>query len=298
MPGVDAVYGEVMERTWSKSMTVGVVLLVGCGGGTANDAGCPPSPYRSTPPQVIAHGGGEGLGPSNTVLAMQRSMAAGADVLDADLWMTSDGVIVARHDRDLATSTDGAGNIDQSTWAELQRLDTRVSWTGDPIAEPVRISSLEQILTAFPDTRISLELKQTSPSMAVPLCRLLEKTRSFDRIYLSANDDSAVYAAQAECPKSTVITTTYTDVAAMRAAKEAGSPWCAPAPIGQPPFGEGRFAPADVQWSHDHGMAIYTWTVDDAETLRSLAAAGVDGVYTRRPDVARRIFDEFAAASS
>ena len=84
----------------------------------------------------------------------------------------------------------------------------------------------------------------------------------------------------------------------MRAAKESGEPWCAPAPIGQPPYGEGRFAPADVQWSHDHGMAIYTWTVDDPKTLRSLAEAGVDGVYTRRPDVARRVFDEFAAASS
>ncbi len=228
---------------------------------------------------------------------MQRSLAAGADILDADPWMTSDGVIVARHDRDVATTTDGAGNVDQLTWADVQLLDAGETWTGDAIAEPVRVPSLEQMLTEFPDTRISLELKQTTPSMAVPLCRLLEETKSFNRVYLSANEDSAVYAAQAECPESTVITTTYTDVAAMRAAKESGEPWCAPAPIGQPPYREGRFTAADVKWSHDHGMAIYTWTVDDPETLRSLADAGVDGVYTRRPDVARRVFDEFAAAS-
>jgi glycerophosphoryl diester phosphodiesterase len=287
-----------MERRWPRVVTVGVVLLVGCGGGAQADAACPPSPFRSTPPQVIAHGGGEGLGPSNTILAMQRSMAAGADVLDADLWMTADGIIVARHDRDLATTTDGVGNIDEVTWDALQRLDTRAKWTGEPISEPVRIPSLEQILTEFRDTRISLEIKQTSPSMAVPLCRVLEETASFDRVYLSANDDAAVYAAQAECPASTVITTTYTDVAAMRSAKETGAAWCAPAPIGQPPYREGRFTAADVQWSHDHGMAIYTWTVDDPETLLQLAQAGVDGVYTRRPDVARRVFDEFAAATS
>jgi glycerophosphoryl diester phosphodiesterase len=38
-------------------------------------------------------------------------------------------------------------------------------------------------------------------------------------------------------------------------------------------------------------MAIYTWTVDDPVTLGQLAAAGVDGVYTRRPDIARQVFD-------
>ena len=42
-------------------------------------------------------------------------------------------------------------------------------------------------------------------------------------------------------------------------------------------------------------MAIFTWTVDDPDTLRGLAEAGVDGVYTRRPDIARRVFDEYAA---
>jgi len=31
---------------------------------------------------------------------MERSLVAGADILDVDLRMTRDGVIVARHDRD------------------------------------------------------------------------------------------------------------------------------------------------------------------------------------------------------
>ncbi len=221
-------------------------------------------------------------------------MAAGADVLDADLWMTADGIIVARHDRDLSTTTDGLGNIDETTWAELQSLDSRKSWAGAAILEPVRVPSLEQILTEFPDTRISLEIKQTEPSLAVPLCDLLRSTASTDRVYLSANDDQAVYDAQAQCPATTIITTTYADVAKMREARDTGAAWCAPAPIGQPPYRPGRFSAADVQWSHDHGMAIYTWTVDDADTLRQLAEAGVDGVYTRRPDIARHVFDSVA----
>jgi glycerophosphoryl diester phosphodiesterase len=45
------------------------------------------------------------------------------------------------------------------------------------------------------------------------------------------------------------------------------------------------------------GLAIFTWTVDDPETLRELARAAVDGVYTTRPDIARRVFDELPQRS-
>jgi len=43
-------------------------------------------------------------------------------------------------------------------------------------------------------------------------------------------------------------------------------------------------------------MALFTWTVDDPEVMRFLAEVGVDGVYTRRPDVTRRVLHEWAAA--
>jgi glycerophosphoryl diester phosphodiesterase len=109
------------------------------------------------------------------------------------------------------------------------------------------------------------------------------------------NRDDIVYEARERCD-GVLITTTYADVAAMREAQtDSESTWCAPAPIGQPPYREGRFDKESVDWSHDHGMAIFTWTVDEADTLRQLADAGVDGVYTRRPDIARAVFDEFVS---
>ena len=279
---------------------VSAIAVAGCSGGDAGPAiaGCPPSPFRSAPPLVIAHAGGEGLAPANSVLAMQRSMAAGADLLDADLWMSADGVVVAHHDRNMASDTDLSGNIDELTWDQLQTADLRAGWDGEHIDEPVRIASLEQILTAFPDVMISLEIKQSVPTMAKPLCDVLRRLDAVERVYLSANNDDDVYAAQAECPGSVVITTTYRDVAEMRRARETDEAWCAPAPIGQPPYSERLLDPEDVAWSHDHGMAIFTWTVDDPETLRGLAESGVDAVYTRRPDIARQIFDEADDESS
>jgi glycerophosphoryl diester phosphodiesterase len=225
-------------------------------------------------------------------------MAVGADILDVDVWMTADRVVVARHDRDLSVSTDGTGNIDEVSWNELQRLDAAAAWRlsgGEPVDDQVRVPSLEQILTEFTEVTVSVEIKQVQPSMAGELCDVLTRTNSVERVYLSANDDRAVYAAQAECPDSTLITTTYRDLDEWRAARDAGEPWCSVSPIGQPPWRADRFTAESVADAHAHGAAIYTWTVDDPAVLRQLAEVGVDGVYTRRPDIARQIFDEWSA---
>ena len=246
---------------------------------------------------VIAHAGGEGLGPANTILAMQRSIAAGADVLDVDLRMTSDGVIVARHDRDVSTSTDGHGNIDELTWDQVRRLDTRPSWTGAPIADPVPVPSLEEILAAFPTRRISVEIKQTGRPMGPALCDELTRLHAVDRVYVGSVVDADALATKEACP-SVVITTTDADFATMSASRADGSAWCDPAPIAQPAFAEDLLTTDRIRWTHDHGAALYTWTVDDAETLRRLAKAGIDGVFTRRPDIARKVFDEVTANSS
>jgi len=269
-----------------------LTLVLACGGVAGVTTRCAPSAWRSSPPLVIAHAGGEGVGPSNTIEAMERSLAAGADLLDVDLRMTSDGVIVARHDRDVASTTNGRGNVDDLTWAELQRFDAAARWTGAPLPAAVRIPSLEQILERFPDVTISLELKQVEPSMAESLCEVLRRTRSVERVYLSANDDSAVYATRDACPQVLIITTTYADLDLMRAADEGEDDWCAASPIGQPPYREGAFDAERVQTSHRRGMALFVWTVDDPVVLRELAEMGVDGVYTGRPDVARKVFDD------
>ena len=76
-----------MVWSWRRWGSVGAVsglgLLVGCSGSTtAAVAPCPRSPYQQPKTLVIAHAGGEGLGPANTLEAMRLSRAAGADVKD------------------------------------------------------------------------------------------------------------------------------------------------------------------------------------------------------------------------
>lgn len=58
------------------------------------------------PPLVIAHRGASGTYPEHTDPAYRRAFEEGADILEPDLVMSSDGVLIVRHDPYLSTSTD------------------------------------------------------------------------------------------------------------------------------------------------------------------------------------------------
>lgn len=245
---------------------------------------------------MIAHAGGNAVAPANTMYALHTAMEIGADVLDLDLRMTADGVIVARHDRDLATTTNGSGPVDEANWAEVEQLDAAANWSGEPIENAVGVLRLDDALAGFPDTLFSLEIKQTAPSLAGPLCDVLRAADSIERVFVAANDDDALYSFQDTCGEA-LITTTFRDLDDRQAADLRGEVWCSASPIDQPPYRNVPNFAAYVQRSHERGAAVFAWTVNDPDDLRTLAEAGVDAVYTDRPDLAREIFDDFASSA-
>lgn len=246
---------------------------------------------------VIAHAGGEALGPANTLAAMRTSMAAGADVNDADVHITADGVLVAIHDDAVDATTNGSGLVVEKSLAELRGLDAAWSFAGPGNDFPLRgkgvtIPTVEEVLREFPSTLTSLEFKDDSGAAPRVMCDLLRRLGRTGSVFMSSDTDPVIEEFKRLCPQ---VATTVTDamVPMMRAAQASGAAWCSPVPIGQPPYREDRKpTAASLEWSHDHGLASFTWTVDDPETLRYLANIGMDAVYTRRPDIARKIVDE------
>ena len=256
---------------------------------------CPPSRFRSTPPLVIAHASSSYFGPPNTLEMLRAAVAAGADVVDADVRLSADGVLVAAHDDDLAGASNGEGSLRAKSFSELRQLDFAWTWKdprgkGSLSGKGVKIPSIEEVLNAFPNRRISLEFKVTGGEAT--LCQLLRRLDRTKDVYIGSAGDAAVDAFKPICPE---VTTTVTDamVPILRAAQASGEAWCAPVPIGQPPFSRGAnsfVTKKSVDWNHAHGLAVYTWTLDSEKDLRVAFAAGVDAVYTGRADLARKIF--------
>ncbi|WP_116368318.1 glycerophosphodiester phosphodiesterase family protein [Parahaliea mediterranea] len=148
-----------------------------------------PNPWRVSPgsdPLNYAHRGGVIDFPENTLYAYYEVAAAGADVLEMDVYQTADNALVILHDLDVDRTTNGSGQVVDLTLAELRELDAAywfVAGQGTPHdapasaytfrgiatgeqppppgyrAEDFRIPTLEEALQAFPHHLINIELK-------------------------------------------------------------------------------------------------------------------------------------------
>ena len=171
----------------------------------------PPAPefpfFESDRPMVIAHQGGEGLRPSNTLIAFENAVALGVDVLEMDVHSTNDGVLVLIHDDTVDRTTDGTGRVNDFTLAELQQLDAGEYWTADDGAttpyrgQGVRIPTLDEVLTAFPQMKFNIEIKQIEPSIASSLCEALRAHDLTDRALIASFHPTAMNEFRAACPE-------------------------------------------------------------------------------------------------
>ena len=76
---------------------------------------------------VAAHRGGylsngQWTHPENSLSAAQNSVFLGADILEVDVRLTSDGVPVLMHDSTVNRTTNGSGSISSMTFAQVQNL--------------------------------------------------------------------------------------------------------------------------------------------------------------------------------
>lgn len=102
------------------------MLFAGCGG---NNAFLLPT-LNGSPPIVIAHRGASGYVPEETLEAYKKAIDLGADVIEFDLISTKDGVLIARHDPNLATSTDVASHPEFAARKKTTQVDgeTQTGW--------------------------------------------------------------------------------------------------------------------------------------------------------------------------
>jgi glycerophosphoryl diester phosphodiesterase len=105
------------------------VLLAACSSsGTTSQAGL--STLDGKAPLVIAHRGASGYVPEETMEAYVRAIELGADVIEMDLVVTKDGVLITRHDPNLAISTDVARHPEFASRKKTIQVDgeTQTGW--------------------------------------------------------------------------------------------------------------------------------------------------------------------------
>jgi glycerophosphoryl diester phosphodiesterase len=261
---------------------------------TSEDArAAPRAPVPARRPLVMAHRGGAGLWPENTMRAFAGAFALGADVLEMDLHATADGALVIIHDATVDRTTNGAGRVSALTLAELKRLDAGYRWTNDggrtyPFrGAGVTVPTLGEVLAEFPRARLNIDIKQAQPSPVKSFCRALTESGATARVTVASFSSQTLAEFRRECP--TVATSASTEeVFALSADWQAGRSIAGSAArVVQVPetVGARAWLTAElVAAAHGGGLEVHVWTVNDEAGMRRMLALGVDGIITDYPD--------------
>ncbi len=245
-------------------------------------------------PLVIAHRGGAGLWPENTLHAFERAAALGADVIETDVRATADGELVLFHDEALGRTTDGAGRVGSLTLTELKRLDAAYRWSPDggrsfPLrGHGLTVPTLREVFAALPSMRFNIEPKQSEPSIAAPLCRLIREQGMASRVLVAAFREASIEQFRRECPEvaTSASTAEVAGFLAMQRTGLAGS-YGPPMQALQVPERAGSLLVLSAEFvaaAHARNLRVHAWTVNSEDDMRRLLALGVDGVMTDYPD--------------
>src|SRR5436190_16780059 len=160
-----------------------------------------------TRPLVIAHQGGDGLWPGDTMYAFDKAVEIGADVLEMDAHITKDGEIVLMHDEAVDRTTDGRGLIEDFTLAELQQLDAAYQWTTDegktfPFrGQGIEVPTLNELFEKYPDMRYIIEIKLTKNPIDKPFCNLIRVYNMQHKVIVASFHDDAMRMFRESCPE-------------------------------------------------------------------------------------------------
>jgi glycerophosphoryl diester phosphodiesterase len=253
---------------------------------------------------LMAHRGGEGVWPSNTLYAFQQAAALGADVLELDIHATRDGVLVVRHDPFVESTTDGQGYISQLTLAEIQCLDAGYTWTADggqsfPFrGQGITIPTLEAVLAAFPNLRLNIDIKPEDPAVVAPFVALLRKYDKVAQVMVGSFHDRQLRLFRRLCPEAETAAGVHETLGLFLLNKIGlGALYRARAQAFQIPECYGRLrvvTPGFIRAAHAHGMQVHVWTVDEEQDMRRLIDWGVDGIITNYPGQLREVLDGMA----
>ena len=292
-------------------------------------------------PLLIAHGGGNGEFPDNTLEAFYNAYSVDENVMmETDVSITRDGVLILSHDTTLDRKTNVTGQIADWDYSQLmeQKVDfgytnptedgvlsgERVHFTDEngvektpadveypegvePRDEKVFLATtLEDLLVAFPNNRINVEIKQPGElgfKALAEAVRLVEKYDAFDRVVFASfheeiYDEYQRMQAAGEVPEAFMYSPAY-DAATkffvlqlLKLDVFFRDELC----VFQFPMEEKGFDLATKSFTnaaHKHNLAVHYWTINDPEDMRLLIEIGADGIMTDYPHRLKAVYDSF-----
>jgi len=266
--------------------------------------------WQERRPFCWAHQGGAREGPSNTLHAMRSALAHGADGLGLNVHRTSDSALVVCHDTTLDRTTSGHGRIADQSLARVRAADSAYWWVPGEIAEhdpdtspdryalrgrgpfdpEFRVPTLAEVMKAFPDTPLKLDLK--GDHFEAQVARELTDAGREDVIVVSRRErrlrNFRVAAPTIDTAAGAWFLVTFWLLSRICVARRPGTGVTAL----EVPDRLGPFTVCDrrlLKAAHRRALIVLVRAVDEEPRMHRLLKLEVDGLVTDRPSVLGRL---------
>ncbi|MCV7382322.1 glycerophosphodiester phosphodiesterase [Mycolicibacter longobardus] len=248
-------------------------------------------------PFVVAHRGASIDRPEHTLAAYDLALQEGADGVECDVRLSSDGHLVCVHDRRVDRTSTGAGVVSEMTLSQLQSLDYGAWHNGGQSPEADNAGDTG-LLTL--DALVALVLDWHRPvKIFIETKHPVRYGAMVERKVLALLDRFGL-AAPASASRSRAVVMSFSAAAVWRIRRAApllptvllgsGARYLgggAATTVGATAIGPSietlREHPELVDHAAARGRALYCWTVDEAEDVDFCRDVGVAWIATNQP---------------
>jgi glycerophosphoryl diester phosphodiesterase len=245
-----------------------------------------PKPATGLPPYIIAHRGISGKCPENTPASFSLAcQIAGIDMIELDVRLSRDEEVIVLHDRTLQRTSTGNGVARRYTYEEIKSFDAG-SWF-HPSFKAERIPNLRAVLEIARGKRwVNIELKSDFLHREPPgllesrVLEIVGECRMQDQVMYSSFDHHLITNLKRMSPQAItgVLYNLYRDFGRMpsKLARRANAEVfvCA----------KQELRKVMIKDAHDHGLAVYVYTLNSLPDVQKMLDVGVDGIVSDNAD--------------
>lgn len=236
----------------------------------------------------FAHRGFSGQYPENTLLAFEKAVEAGADGIELDVQLSSDGVPVIIHDESLSRTAGVEGYVKDYTLEQLKDFD--VSWKFKSSYGKKEIPTLREYFEKVKslDLITNIELKTgvfTYAGIEEKVWNMIQEYGLEKKVIISSFNHFSCLRMKELCPSlpcGLLEESWIVDCAAY--GEKLGMEYLHPAyPLVTDQY---------VEEARKHGLGINTWTVNDYDCMEYLCKIGVNAIIGNFPNLAERVLKQ------
>lgn len=225
-------------------------------------------------PLIIAHRGDSSRALENSLEAFRLALSVPVDMVECDIRKSRDNVLYVMHDERTGRTCDVDINIEKSLAEDIAKVKLR---NGEPV--PLLNDAL-----ALVAGRAGLNVEVKSDGAGALTAAHVAGAGYGGRVLISSFKEREVLDAKRVLPNVPVAGIfddfSPSDVSAY---KQTG--------YGFISLRRKTVTEELVAALHERGIRVYVWTVDGEEEIKRLIGWGVDGIYSNRPGVVKRVLD-------